>query len=81
MVGNDGKTLDDVKEHVSLSHLLILTITWAGLANIGLIAPLFRHTIFAYYLHSVIMWLVVIFTLVGSFLPIVGEGGQLHEGE
>jgi formate-dependent nitrite reductase membrane component NrfD len=52
-------------------HLLSLTIMWAGVANLGLIVPLFRQTTVTYYLHTLLMWIVCIFTFVGSYMELM----------
>ena len=48
-------------------HRLTLTVMWTGVANLGLLAPLFRHSVLSYYVHSISMWIVAIFTFVGVF--------------
>lgn len=58
-------------------HLLVLTIVWAGVANLGLIVPLWRQTVLTYYLHAIIMWVLAIFTFVGSFMELVVESGDI----
>ena len=62
-------------------HLLVLTIIWGGVVNIGLIVPLFRHTVITYYLHAFIMWIVAIFNFAGCFMELVVESGELGDGE
>ena len=54
---------------------------WAGVANLGLIVPLFRHTVVTYYLHAIIMWVLAIFTFAGSFLQLIAESGSLPNGD
>ena len=61
-------------------HLLSLTIIWAGAANLGLIVPLFRHSVVTYYLHAIIMWVVAIFNFAGCFMELVVEEGELGDG-
>ena len=58
-------------------HLLILTIMWAGVANLGILVYMWRQTVITYYLHAIIMWVLAIFTFVGSFFELVAESGEI----
>ena len=58
-------------------HRLILTVTWTCLANVALIMPLFRQTTITYYIHSTIMWVLVICTTVGIVAEITIWDGRL----
>ena len=55
-------------------HLLILTIMWAGVANLGILVYMWRQTVITYYLHAIIMWVLAIFTFVGAFLQLIKDG-------
>ena len=64
-------------------HVISLTIIWVGMANVGLICRLFRHSLLSYYIHAISMWIVAIFTFVGSFMEIAAQAAStensLHE--
>ena len=55
-------------------HLTVLTIMWAGVANLGILVYMFRQTVITYYLHAIIMWVLAIFTFVGAFLQLIKDG-------
>ena len=73
LVGDDGGGLGALFQ----MHLLILTIMWAGVANLGMLVYLWRQTVITYYLHAIIMWVLAIFTFVGSFFELVAESGEI----
>ena len=52
------------------AHLIMLTVAWCGLANIGLIAIMFKHSRVAFYIHSICMGIVVVCSFVGPLLLI-----------
>ena len=70
MVG-DGHLPSEPAVSVLTFHCYILTIVWCGLANLGMIFPLFRHTVITYYLHAITMWIVAILTFVGTIIQII----------
>ena len=55
-------------------HLVSLTVSWNVLANVAVLAALYRHTIAGYYTHAVLSWLIIILTLVTTMLYIIPHG-------
>ena len=59
---------------------MILTVGWCGVANLGLIMPLFRQSVVTFYLHAICMWGVVVCTAVGVIGEIIVWDGRIVYG-
>ena len=62
-------------------HCILLTVIWIGVANIGLIAIMFKQSAKAYYIHSICMWIVAIGGFVGPFLLILPTGFHIDSAD
>ena len=62
-------------------HGIILTITWIGFANIGVIAMAFKYSRATFYIHAICMWMTAIGGFAGSVIKLVPKGFHIKPDE